>query len=65
MFRKIRFIASVALAAGLLGGIPMAAQAAEKEPPVTLNKCDKAIGSVAPGGWRHARLDQVRAQLSA
>lgn len=70
MFRKIRFIASVALAAGLLGGIPMAAQAADKEPPVSLTKCDKAIGSVAlvdgdTQGWTKYGLSSPRELIAA
>lgn len=70
MLRKTRFIASLALAAGLLGGFPVAAQAADKEPPVTLTRCDKAIGSVAlvdgdTQGWTKYGLSSPRELIAA
>lgn len=70
MLRKTRFIASFALAGCLLGGLPTAAQAAEKEPPVTLNTCDKAIGSVAlvdgdTQGWTKYGLSSPRELIAA
>jgi hypothetical protein len=70
MLRKTQFIASLALAAGLLGGFPVAAQAADKEPPVTLTKCDKAIGSVAlvdgdTQGWTKYGLSSPRELIAA
>ncbi|WP_298285229.1 SH3 domain-containing protein [Novosphingobium sp.] len=70
MLRTTKFIASLALAAGLLGGMPITAQAADKEPPVTLNKCDKAIGSVAlvdgdTQGWTKYGLSSPRELIAA
>ncbi|HQS68400.1 MAG: hypothetical protein B7Y36_12200 [Novosphingobium sp. 28-62-57] len=70
MLRTTKFIASLALAAGLLGGLPITAQAADKEPPVTLNKCDKAIGSVAlvdgdTQGWTKYGLSSPRELIAA
>ncbi|MCX7284286.1 MAG: SH3 domain-containing protein [Novosphingobium sp.] len=70
MLRTTKFIASLALAAGLLGGVPITAQAAEKAPPVTLNRCDKAIGSVAlvdgdTQGWTKYGLSSPRELIAA
>lgn len=70
MYRTNRFIAAFALAAAMLGGIPTAAMAAEKEPPVTLNKCDKSYGTVAlvdgdTQGWTKYGLGSPRELIAA
>lgn len=70
MYRNNKFIAAFALAAAMLGGIPTAALAADKEPPVTLNKCDKSYGSVAlvdgdTQGWTKYGLGSPRELIAA
>lgn len=70
MYRKSRFIAAFALAAGLLGGIPTSAMAADKEPPVSLAKCDKSFGTVAlvdgdTQGWTKYGLGSPRELIAA
>lgn len=70
MFSKPRFIAFFALAAGVLGGIPLTAQAADKEPPVALAKCETAYGSVAlvdgdTQGWTKYGLSSPRELIAA
>lgn len=70
MYRNSKFIAAFALATTTLGGMPTAATAAEKEPPVTLNKCDKSYGSVAlvdgdTQGWTKYGLGSPRELIAA
>lgn len=70
MVSRSRFIASIALAAGVLGGIPLTAHAADKEPPVTLTKCDAGYGSVAlvdgdTQGWTKYGLSSPRELIAA
>ena len=70
MYRKTRFITAFALAAGLLGGVPTGAFAADKEPPVTLNKCGQSYGSVAlvdgdTQGWTKYGLGSPRELIAA
>lgn len=70
MYRNNKFIAAFALTAAMLGGIPTAALAADKEPPVTLNKCDKSYGSVAlvdgdTQGWTKYGLGSPRELIAA
>lgn len=70
MFRNIKFIASFALAAAMLGGVPTAASAADKELPVTLNKCATSYGSVAlvdgdTQGWTKYGLSSPRELIAA
>ena len=70
MYRNNKFIAAFALAAAMLGGIPTTAMAADKEPPVTLNKCDKSYGSVAlvdgdTQGWTKYGLGSPRELIAA
>lgn len=70
MLSREKFIAAFALAAGLLGGIPTTALAADKEPPVTLAKCDKSYGSVAlvdgdTQGWTKYGLSSPRELIAA
>jgi len=70
MYRNNKFIAAFALAAAMLGGVPTAAVAADKEPPVTLNKCAKSYGSVAlvdgeTQGWTKYGLGSPRELIAA
>lgn len=70
MYRNNKFIAAFALAAAMLGGVPTTAAAADKEPPVTLNKCDKSYGSVAlvdgdTQGWTKYGLGSPRELIAA
>ena len=70
MFRNFKFSASFALAAAMLGGVPTAASAADKEPPVTLNKCGTSYGSVAlvdgeTQGWTKYGLSSPRELIAA
>ena len=70
MFRNTKFIASFALAAAMLGGVPTAASAADKEPPVTLNKCASSYGSIAlvdgdTQGWTKYGLSSPRELIAA
>lgn len=70
MYRKTRFIAAFALAASLLGGVPTSAMAADKEPPVSLAKCDKSYGTVAlvdgdTQGWTKYGLGSPRELIAA
>ncbi|MBA4353976.1 MAG: SH3 domain-containing protein [Novosphingobium sp.] len=70
MYRNTKFIAAFALAAAMLGGVPTTAAAADKEPPVTLTKCDTSYGSVAlvdgdTQGWTKYGLGSPRELIAA
>lgn len=71
MFCKSTAIATLTLLAGVSAlALPTAASAAEKEPPVTLNKCDKSLGTVAlvdgdTQGWTKYGLGSPRELIAA
>lgn len=70
MFRKSTAIITGLGAFALYAGASTTAMAAEKEPPVTLNKCDKSYGSVAlvdgdTQGWTKYGLGSPRELIAA
>ncbi|WP_109798477.1 MULTISPECIES: SH3 domain-containing protein [Novosphingobium] len=74
MLRKSSIIAStatrLAIAAGLIGTFSASAVAADKEPPVTLDKCEKSLGTVAlvdgdTQGWTKYGLGSPRELIAA
>lgn len=70
MFRKSRFPFTLTLACAVLSGIPVAAHAADKEPAVSLAKCDRSLGSVAlvdgeTQGWTKFGLSSPRELIAA
>ncbi|MFN4135658.1 MAG: SH3 domain-containing protein [Novosphingobium sp.] len=74
MLRKSSMIAStatrLAIAAGLIGTFSATALAADKEPPVTLDKCEKSLGTVAlvdgdTQGWTKYGLGSPRELIAA